>query len=132
MDCTEKRAGETIGIVVPREGVEGKCRHRSILGLGIRVAYSLQLESQIVEVEMPVSSLLVHTEEPMTSKVASQINALQRARVTLVLDAEIIAITETATRASDREVWESIERIPGVLGLSLVYHNYEDLNEEEE
>lgn len=81
---------------------------------------------------MPVSSLLVHTEESMTSKVANQINDLQRARVARVLDAEIIAITETTSRVSDREVWESLERIPGVLGLSLVYHNYEDLNEEEE
>ncbi len=81
---------------------------------------------------MPVSSLLVHTAESMTSKVASRINELKRARVSRILDSEIIAITETTSRVSDREVWESIERIPGVLGLSLVYHNYEDLNEEEE
>jgi nitrate reductase NapAB chaperone NapD len=67
----------------------------------------------------------------MTSEVASQINKLERARVSRIVDSEIIAITETKSRASDREVWESIERIPGVLGLSLVYHNYEDLNEEE-
>jgi nitrate reductase NapAB chaperone NapD len=85
-----------------------------------------------VGVVMPVSSLLVHTAEPMTSKVASRINELKRASVSRVFDSEIIAITETTSRASDREVWESIERIPGVLGLSLVYHNYEDLNEEKE
>lgn len=80
---------------------------------------------------MPISSLIVRTKANETNVIADQIrNTVDHTEVSNIEGDNIVVLTDTATRDEDKEIWGKIESIPGVLKVDLIYHNFEDLEEE--
>lgn len=75
---------------------------------------------------MPVSSLIIRTEKDKTQVIAEQLNACQEATVSEIQGDNIILVTETKAQSDDRMLWDTIEKISGVLHCDLIYHNFED------
>ena len=80
--------------------------------------------------EMPISSLIVVVEESRVDDVVGVINSLPGAKVTKTEGTNILTLTETDSPEADKGLWDSLENIPGVVGVNLVYHNFEDVTEE--
>lgn len=81
---------------------------------------------------MPVSSLIIQADPKLLDEVRNAINELNGASVTRVEGASLVTITETTTKSEDKSLWEDFERIPGVISVNLIYHNFEDLEEREQ
>ncbi|MFH2204942.1 MAG: chaperone NapD [Elusimicrobiota bacterium] len=75
---------------------------------------------------MSISSLIVRTQCASTEKVRRAINELPHAEVTDAKGENLVVVTDSSLPAEDKSVWKSIERIPGVVQVDLVYHNFED------
>ncbi len=75
---------------------------------------------------MPISSLIVRTEEKMTENVASELRQLPGAEICDIHESNIVLLTETTQQTHDKDIWNTIEKIPGVLQCDLIYHNFED------
>jgi len=80
---------------------------------------------------MPISSLVVRTQERRENEVAEAIDALDGADASVPEpgSSNVVVITETTSREQDTELWELINALPGVVSVSLAYHNFEDLVE---
>ena len=76
---------------------------------------------------MPVSSLLVKVNAKKEHEVATKLRAIQHVEVTDIIGNHIVVVTDTQNSETDRDIWNTIELLPGVAQLSLVYHNFEDL-----
>ncbi len=79
---------------------------------------------------MPISSLIVQTVTTKVDEVAEAIGNLEGASVTKVEGANIVTLTDTKSREEDQKIWDKLESIPGVIGVSLIYHNFEDVKED--
>lgn len=79
---------------------------------------------------MPVSSLLVRTDPERAAKVAEDLGQVPGTEVTDIKGDQIVVVTDTRSAQEDRDLHEKLEDVPGVLAVTLVYHNYEDLEEE--
>ena len=75
---------------------------------------------------MPISSLLVHTREELTSSVSARLSGHPAIDVAHISGAAIAIVTETPDDSVDKLLWHQIEEISGVTHLELVYHNFED------
>lgn len=75
---------------------------------------------------MPISSLVVHAEEPCRNSVCEQLNGHPAIEVVHVSERAIAIVTETPDDSVDKLLWRQIEEISGVTHLELVYHNFED------
>jgi nitrate reductase NapD len=79
---------------------------------------------------MPISSLLVRTLKERTQSVAKKINEIDGLEVTDIVEDQVVVVSDTQTAKQDKKLHEAVEAVPGVLAVTLVYHNYEDLEEE--
>lgn len=79
---------------------------------------------------MPISSLIVRTKSERTQNVASSIGEITGAEVSRIEAESIVVITDTRDQHQDRRIWDAIEAMPGVIGVNLIYHNFEDLENE--
>jgi nitrate reductase NapAB chaperone NapD len=75
---------------------------------------------------MPTSSLIVRTEDGQSSATVVAIKELAGAAVTDRQGSDLVVVTETASRLDDRVIWNQLEKLPGVLNVDLIYHNFED------
>ncbi len=76
---------------------------------------------------MPISSLIVRAAPEMAKQVADHIRRLSGADVSRIQGDSIVAVTETETREQDKKLWDDMKAIDGVLGVDLIYHNFEDM-----
>ena len=77
---------------------------------------------------MPISSLVVTTRQGHAARVAATLRGLDGVTVTDIRGEELVVVTETPDRGADKRVWDRVEATDHVLGVSLVYHNFEDLH----
>lgn len=75
---------------------------------------------------MPVSSLVIRTDSKKTHEVAERLKIFKEITVPEIHQENIIVITETQNQSCDKDLWDKIEKIPGVLQCDLIYHNFED------
>jgi nitrate reductase NapD len=78
---------------------------------------------------MPISSLVVKVNPQKSSEVVKSLQPIEHAEVTNIIGDQIVVITDTRDRETDKVIWDSISDIPGVIQVSLVYHNFEDEGE---
>lgn len=78
---------------------------------------------------MPVSSLIVSTQEHQAGRVAEAIDQMPSTSVCRVIQNDIVVLTETRDQQEDQRLWEQMKQIPGVLAVDLIYHNFEDVEE---
>ena len=78
---------------------------------------------------MPVSSLIVEVVEERVAEVVAAINLLDDARVSQTEGSQVIVLTETNDLDADQALWDQLAAMPGVVTVSLIYHNFEDLEE---
>ncbi len=75
---------------------------------------------------MPISSLIIRTQEEKTSEVADKLKDFKAVNVENIEGSNIVIITDTIEQKNDKELWSNIENISGVLQCDLIYHNFED------
>ncbi len=75
---------------------------------------------------MPISSLIIRTDQTKTDMVRDVINQMGFVESTEVFNENIVVITETKTQREDKELFETLKEVKGVLQCDLVYHNFED------
>lgn len=75
---------------------------------------------------MPISSLIIRTDQDKTKEVAQRLEAMKEATVSEVHGQNIVLVTETKTQDQDEALWEEIKQVPGVLQCDLIFHNFED------
>ena len=75
---------------------------------------------------MPISSLIIRTDNKKTPDVIACLRILKEVTVSEIHQENIIVITETQKQSCDKDLWDKIEKIPGVLQCDLIYHNFED------
>lgn len=75
---------------------------------------------------MPISSLIVRTRKEQTQEVADKLKDFAGVDVEKVEGARIVIVTDTTEQKKDKELWNNIENISGVLQCDLIYHNFED------
>ncbi len=78
---------------------------------------------------MPISSLIIQSKESRSQEVADRLRGLAGVEVSEIRGDQVVVLTETSSRKEDREVWKAMESTEHVLGVSLIYHNFEDLEE---
>mgnify|MGYP000297745701 CR=1 FL=1 len=76
---------------------------------------------------MPISSLIVRASQEGVKDVADQIRSLAGTSVSKIEKENIIVLTETDSQDDDKKLWDAIEKIPGVVQCDLIYHNFEDM-----
>lgn len=75
---------------------------------------------------MPISSLIIRTDNKKTQDVIECLRILKEITVSEIHQENIVVITETQKQSCDKNLWDKIEKIPGVLQCDLVYYNFED------
>lgn len=78
---------------------------------------------------MPISSLIIKTDKNKTADVVKHLTKFYEATVEKIHQDNIVLITETDQQSRDKDLWNDIENIPGVLKCDLIYHNFEDEEE---
>lgn len=77
---------------------------------------------------MPISSLIVRTRPECAQHVATRVIEFEGASAPERREDCIVVLTETADRDADKELWGAIQAIDGVMGVDLIYHDFEDLD----
>ena len=78
---------------------------------------------------MPITSLVVKVYPQKSGEVVNQLQPIEHAEVTNIVGDRIVVITDTRDSETDKVIWDTITAIPGVMQVSLVYHNFEDEGE---
>ena len=76
---------------------------------------------------MPISSLIVRMKAEKVESVLKGLAGMETTSVHETRGENVIIVTQTETKEQDKEIWESIERLDGVIQTDLIYHNFEDL-----
>ena len=79
---------------------------------------------------MPISSLIVRTTEPDANGVARALETHPAVTTCEVRGADILIVTETGATSDDEALFKQFEQVEGVRAVELIYHNFEDLEEE--
>lgn len=79
---------------------------------------------------MPISSMIVTSRGGCSSRVADRLRLLDGVSVTDIHGEELVVVMETGSMSDDRLLWDRVEATEDVLGVSLVYHNFEDEEKE--
>lgn len=79
---------------------------------------------------MPISSLILNTSVGHAATVASAIQDQPGVTVAGVKGESVVVLTETTDRGEDRGIWNALENTEHVVGVNLVYHNFEDLEDQ--
>ena len=78
---------------------------------------------------MPISSVIVRSSTEDVPIVAQAVKDIPNADVTTVSGENLIVVTQTDSREKDKQLWNTLEALPNVIGLDLIYYNFEDLEE---
>ena len=76
---------------------------------------------------MPISSLIVRTEEGHTAEIGALLATHPAIEVSHVAESAVAIVTETPEDSVDKLLWKQIEGMAGVMHVELIYHNFEDL-----
>lgn len=75
---------------------------------------------------MVISSLIVETLPDLTSSVAQSLSSIEGVEVHGVNDNQVVVTIEAPTTDASHEVASGFVNIKGVLGINLVYANFEE------
>lgn len=75
---------------------------------------------------MPISSLVLLTNQQKTNQVKKELNHFKMITSCESHDERLVLVTETKTQKEDKDLWETIKQIDGVLHVDLIFHNFED------
>ncbi len=78
---------------------------------------------------MPISSLIVRTKGGAAEQVSRDLQSMAGLEISHVDGNDLVILTETASREEDSLLWDAVAGTTNVLGLDLIYHNFEDLEE---
>jgi len=79
---------------------------------------------------MPISSLLLHVnQEENVDQVVKGVDSVKDATVSEIMGLKLVVVTETTSLKDDKHIFETLEKIPGVAKLDLIYCNFEDVEE---
>jgi periplasmic nitrate reductase NapD len=78
---------------------------------------------------LPISSLIAQARPDAVPEILEQIARLEGAEIVVEDGGRIAIVTETSDRAEDARLWTTIESLPGVARLDMIYHNFEDVEE---
>lgn len=81
--------------------------------------------------ELHVTSLVVQVQPEKMAEVRQQIMAIKNAELSVNNDVKIVVIVEGESQKSLMDDISLINAIPGVLSATMVYHQSEELNEDE-
>lgn len=80
---------------------------------------------------MPISSVIVRKTESMSGRdLADRIAAVDGATLEHQDVRHFVVVIEASSATEERGVWDALEALDGVVGVDLVYHNYEDACDE--
>ena len=79
---------------------------------------------------MPIASIVVRTKDDCLEEVVDQVKQYEGVSISDIGRDKFIVVSETETREQDKNLWERLEAVPGVLKVDLIYYNFEDLEEE--
>ena len=77
---------------------------------------------------MPISSLIVHTQPDLTNDVVTQILGLGQTCTPETQGDCVVVLTETPDPDTDKQIWDKIHAMRGVVSVTLAYHNFEDVH----
>jgi nitrate reductase NapAB chaperone NapD len=81
---------------------------------------------------MPVTSLILTVEHGKESDLLADLKTRKNLEILESAAGQIALLSETASREEDKEVWNFLENHQYTLALSMIYHNFEDLEETNE
>lgn len=79
---------------------------------------------------MPVSSLILKVRDGAAEEVATRLRAMPGVEVEDGPDGQLVVVTDTPDREADKNLGAAIDAVPGVVSQTLIYHNFEDVEEE--
>lgn len=83
--------------------------------------------------EFHVSSLVVLTQPPLRHQLAEQISALDGAEIHAVSDEGKLVVTlEGSSQRPIMDAIDAIQAMPGVLSAALIYHQFDELDQQGE
>ena len=78
---------------------------------------------------MPISSLIVRTRPDSVRPVMDALSVIEEATIHETWGQSIVVVTQTKTKDEDKQIWDRIEHVEGVVQTDLIYHNFEDVEE---
>jgi nitrate reductase NapD len=79
---------------------------------------------------MPVSSMILKVQEGAADEVSTRLRAMPGVEVEAGPDGQLVVVTDTPDRDEDKRLGIAIDAVPGVMSQTLIYHNFEDVEEE--
>ena len=79
---------------------------------------------------MPVSSMILKVRAGAAADVATRLRAMPGVEVEDAPDGQLVVVTDTPDRDQDKRLGRAIDADPGVVSQTLIYHNFEDVEEE--
>ena len=81
---------------------------------------------------MPVSGLVIQIDPARRNAIISTLNNMDNVELTETPEGEkLVAVLEVASIRDEEALFKEINEIPGVSNVTLSYHNFEDLNEDQ-
>ncbi len=78
---------------------------------------------------MPISSLIVQARNGRGEAVAERLKTFPELEVTAEQGDHLVVVTESKDRRHDRDIHDRIKATDEVIALSLIYANFEDLED---
>lgn len=79
---------------------------------------------------MPVSSMILKVREGASEEVSTRLRAMPGVEVEDGPNGQLVVVTDTPDRDEDKRLGAAIDAVPGVVSQTLIYHNFEDVEEE--
>jgi nitrate reductase NapAB chaperone NapD len=81
---------------------------------------------------MPISGLVIQVDPAQRETIIDTINGLNRVELTPTSEGEaLVAVLDVASMHEEQDLFKQINDIPGVYNVTLSYHNFEDISEEQ-
>lgn len=81
---------------------------------------------------MPVSGLVIQVNPAQRNTVISTLNNFDNVELTETPEGEpLVVVLDVATMREEEELFKEINDIPGVHNVTLSYHNFEDIADEQ-
>ncbi|MEG0006700.1 MAG: chaperone NapD [Aeromonas sp.] len=91
------------------------------------------MNSDMKKAEFHVSSLVVLTQPPLRHELAQQIATLEGAEIHAVSDEGKLVVTlEGPSQRPIMDAIDAIQAMPGVLSAALIYHQFDESDEQDE